>query len=113
MTKAEDCELLEVQLLTKTVMRHQATQETFDRLEDKIYRSVSTIKSLRGSEKYDLADLENYDFAENPNSCVFCSHRSLCRQLAAQDSTKAGTEPASTPGTKEERPYVAAHAQLF
>ena len=112
-TKAEDCELLEVQLLTKTVMRHRATQETFDRLEDRIYRSVSTMKSLRGSEKYDLADLENYDFAENPNSCVFCSHRSLCRELAAEDGRKTATEPAPTPARKEKRRHVASHAQLF
>ena len=112
-TKAEDCELLEVQLLTKTVMRHRATQETFDRLEDRIYRSVNTIKSLRGSEKYDLADLENYDFAENPNSCVFCSHRSLCRQLAAEEAKKTATEPALSPDRKEKRRHVATHAQLF
>lgn len=111
-TKAEDCELLEVQLLTKTVMRHRATQETFDRLEDRIYRSVSTIKSLRGSEKYDLADLENYDFAENPNSCVFCSHRLLCRQLAAEGATKTGVEPEAGRPRKEKR-HVASHAQLF
>ena len=112
-TKAEDCELLEIQLLTKTVMRHRATQETFDRLEDRIYRSVSTIKSLRGSEKYDLADLENYDFAENPNSCVFCSHRSLCRQLAAEEARKTATEPTPSPTSKEKRRHVASHAQLF
>ena len=112
-TKAEDCELLEVQLLTKTVMRHRATQETFDRLENRIYRSVNTIKSLRGSEKYDLADLENYDFAENPNSCVFCSHRSLCRQLVAEDTKKTATASASGPGMKEDRAYVASHSELF
>jgi hypothetical protein len=111
-TKAEYCELLEVQLLTKAVMRHQATQETFDRLEDRIYRSVNTMKSLRGSEKYDLTELENYDFAQNPNSCGFCSHRSLCRQLAA-DEAKPTTEPAPGPGKKEKRRHVTSHAQLF
>lgn len=112
-TKAEDCELLEVQLLTKTVMRHRATQDTFDRLENRIYRSVNTIKSLRGSEKYDLADLENYDFAENPNSCVFCSHRTLCMRLAGEDGGETATEPATGPAMKEERLYVTSHVELL
>jgi hypothetical protein len=113
-TKPQDCELLEVQLLTKTVMRHRATQETFDRLEDRIYRSVSSMKLLRSSEKFDLADLENYDFAENPNSCVLCSHRSLCRELASGGAGKNATVSGGSRGRKkEDRHHVASHAELF
>jgi hypothetical protein len=110
----EECELVEVQLLTQDVVRHRATQEIFDRLENRIYRSVNMIQSLRLGRKYDLADLEDYDFAGNPNSCSYCPQGELCRTLAANNGSampQAETEAARS--AKKDRNHVEAHPQLF
>jgi hypothetical protein len=84
----EDCELIEMQLLTQDVVRQRATQAIFDRLENRIYRSVNMMQSLQLGRNYDLADLDDYDFAENPNSCSYCPQGELCRRLAASNGLK-------------------------
>jgi hypothetical protein len=112
--RPEDCELVEVQLLTQDVVRHRATQEIFDRLENRIYRSVDLIQSLRLGRKYDLADVDDYDFAGNPNSCGYCPQGELCRKLAANNALETvRTEPAQTRSTKKDRNHVEASPQLF
>ena len=112
--RPEDCELTEVQLLTQDVVRHRATAETFDRLENRIYRSVNMIQSTRLGRKYDLADLDDYDFAGNPNSCSYCPQGDLCRALAANNGTgMPGVEAQTTRSTKKDRNRVEACPQLF
>jgi hypothetical protein len=113
-TRAEDCELLEVQLLSSTVLRHRADQGTFDRLEDRIYRSVNSLQAMGVSDGYNLADLSRYDFASNPNSCAFCSMRSLCQQLADQRSPELVVGSSSRPHRhNKERVNEQACLQLF
>lgn len=110
----EDCELVEVQLLTQNVVRHRATQEVFDRLENRIYRSVNMVQSLRLARKYDLADLEDYDFAGNPNSCSYCPQGELCRTLAANNGSGMPPAEAKTArSAQKDRNHVQAHPQLF
>lgn len=113
--RAEDCELVEVQLLTEDVIRHRASEDVFDRLENRIYRSVNIIQSLRLGRKYELADIEDYDFAQNPNSCVFCPQRRLCQQLAAGGGAeRTGFEAAKGRSQrKEKESHAAACGQLF
>ena len=48
---ASDCELVEVQLLSNAVIRHRTDEKTFDRIENRIYRSVDAIQSLRQGAK--------------------------------------------------------------
>jgi hypothetical protein len=109
--RAEDCELLEVQLLKKTVLRHRVDQDTFDRLEDRIYRSVDRMIALTGGERFSIANLERFDFAANANSCVFCNMRSLCRNLAANAPLMPATTPAGN--TRRKKAHELTHPQLF
>lgn len=110
----EECELVEVQLLAQDVVRHRSTQEIFDCLENRIYRSVNMIQSLQLGRKYDLADLDDYDFAANPNTCSYCPQGELCRQLAAADGFAVPrTEPEKTRRAKRDRNHVDACPQLF
>jgi len=81
-SEPEDCELVEVQLLTNDVIRHRVDAAMFDRIENRIYRSVDTIQSLRLGRKLAISDIEDYEFAGNPNSCLFCSMSELCQSLA-------------------------------
>lgn len=113
-TRAEDCELLEVQLLSKTVMRHRADSAVFDRLEDRIYRSLNAMQAMGIGDKYDLANIERYDFAANPNSCAYCPVRTLCQQLAAEGFTAPDAREATRiiRSTKEQ-PNGRTCAQLF
>lgn len=112
--RPEDCELVEVQLLTQDVVRHRATREIFDRLENRIYRSATMIQSLRLGRKYDLADLDDYDFAGNPNSCSYCPQGELCRTLAANHGTGVPEAAAQTSGSaKKDRNHGEACPQLF
>lgn len=109
-SRAEDCELLEVQLLSKTVLRHRADQATFDRLENRIYRSVDGMRAMGLGEKYDFANLANYDFAENPNNCPLCPVRSLCQMVAAGSLDQL---TAQCSGHRRKRENESAHPQLF
>lgn len=108
---AEDCELLEVQLLSKTVLRHRCTQDTFDRLEDRIYRSVNRIKALYAEDAFDVSLLDRFDFAANPNSCAFCSMRPLCQKLAAETDGEVIAAPRQGSGRKKGHAHT--HRQLF
>jgi hypothetical protein len=114
-TRAEDCELLEVQLLSKTVLRHRADQVVFDHLEDRIYRSLNSMQALGIGGKYDLANIGRYDFATNPNTCAYCPLRTLCQELAAQSAIEP--EPAGATGiitwSTKEQPNGWTCAQLF
>ncbi len=113
MSQPEDCELLEVQLLTKTVLRHRADQETFDLLEDRIYRSVNGMKALGIGEKYDLTNIDRFDFAANPNSCAFCSMQPICRKLLIERGLADNTETQDLSPSRKERAHGYAQLQLF
>lgn len=112
--RPEDCELIEVQLLSQDVIRHRATQEIFDRLENRIYRSVNMIQSVRLGRSYNLADLDDYDFAENPNSCSYCPQGALCRRLADSNGLEMQRVEAEKPQrAKKDQSHVDAYPQLF
>ncbi|MBI3464769.1 MAG: PD-(D/E)XK nuclease family protein [Planctomycetes bacterium] len=110
--RAEDCELLEVQLLRNTILSHRVDQATFDRLEDRIYRSLDRMLGLAASDGFDLANIDRFDFAANPNSCVFCSMRPLCQQLAAQGGQVSQPAPEMT-RARRKKAHACPHPQLF
>lgn len=112
--RAEDCELLEVQLLSKTILRHRADQATFDRLEDRIYGSLAKMQALGIGDEFNVENLDRFDFAPNPGSCVFCPMRSLCQKLTVEKpmETPAAAAPRSRRKTKERR-NAPACPQLF
>ncbi len=77
-SRPEEVELLEVQLLKNRVILHPCTQELFDELEDRIYRSIQDMQALCGDHKFGSQEIADFGYARNPNSCAYCSFRSLC-----------------------------------
>ena len=110
--RPEDCELLEVQLLRKTVLRHRSDQATFDRLEDRIYRGLDQMLSLTQGEKFTLPMTDRFDFAMNPNSCGFCSMKPLCQSLARPSAVLHEIAPAGS-RVKRTKAYEQVQSQLF
>ena len=110
---AEDCELVEVQLLKDEVIRHRSSSETFDRIENRIYRSVNKISALRQGRKYDVPDIEEYDFAQNPNSCSYCSLRALCQELAGQQRAGCLNEGPTRRRSAKESKHAKTCFELF
>jgi CRISPR/Cas system-associated exonuclease Cas4 (RecB family) len=76
----ENIELWEVNLGLPTVQKYLINQESFDELEDFMYRSTERLRLLCGDGSYRAADLENYEYTENPNSCRFCPYQKICRE---------------------------------
>jgi hypothetical protein len=81
-----DVDLFEVQLLTPAVVRHRCDADAIVELEDRIYRDLEEIRSLCGSGRYVDLDVEDFDFARNPNSCGPCPFRRLCVNAVAGPS---------------------------
>lgn len=78
--RADDIELVEVQLGTAELIRHRCDQSTFDDLEDRIFRSVDEMRALCGEGKYDELDINDFGYARNPNNCAYCPFRDICTE---------------------------------
>lgn len=111
----EACELVEVQLLTNDIRRHQFGPDTFDRIENRIYRSVDAIQSLRLGRKYAIGDIEEFAFAHNPNNCALCSQQALCKQIVEQqkDSGFGVATDKTQKRRRKERTHEQTQPQLF
>jgi hypothetical protein len=81
-----------VQLLTPEVVPHRCTAALLDELEDRVFRSLTEIRALCGEGRFEDCDLDDFAFAGNPNSCRFCTFRSLCLDRPAE--TESAEEPA-------------------
>jgi hypothetical protein len=77
-SRPEEVELIEVQLLGNSMVRHGLSDEAFDELEDKIYRSVHEMIALTERKDYAEQDLADFGYAQSQNSCTFCSFRKPC-----------------------------------
>ncbi len=100
----ENIELWEVNLGLPAAHQYRIDQAAFDELEDFMYRSTENLRTLCGDGAYRAADLENYEYTENPNSCRFCSYQNVCREpepwiVIASTSTKSKTRPATNSDT--------------
>ncbi|ODS34258.1 MAG: PD-(D/E)XK nuclease superfamily protein [Candidatus Scalindua rubra] len=80
--KPEDIELYEVQLLNSDVICHDCSSTVFEELEDFMFQSIQEIRSLCGDHKYANQNIEDYEFARSPNSCLYCSFQKLCKELS-------------------------------
>lgn len=88
---AEDIELYEVNLLKNHVQRHAMSTERLDEALDFTYRSAVELEALVGDETQHTLDLNDFDVAEQPMTCLHCSFRPLCSaQLEAAGHAKDG-----------------------
>lgn len=81
--KAEDVELMEVQLLNRTVRRHHATGADVIALEEEVAESAYAMRRLVNGRKAQLIDVEELEGAYGPEACARCQYRKLCWQEAA------------------------------
>ncbi len=86
--KLEDIELYEVQLLEGKVIKHSCNSESLKDLEDFMFQSIHEIRSLCGEHRYQEQNLEDYEFAKSPNTCLFCSFQRLCKEAERWKSTQ-------------------------
>jgi hypothetical protein len=86
--KPEDVELYEVQLLEGNVIEHGCNSGILVKLHDLMFQSIYEIRSLCGDHKYQDQNLEDYEFAKSPNTCLYCSFQRLCREVEQWKSTQ-------------------------
>lgn len=73
------------------VSPHTLTETT-----DFIYESVESIQAVVQGRKYDQLDIEDFEYAQNPNTCAICNWRLLCAELSddsASGKPVSGHEP--------------------
>lgn len=78
--RMDEVQLLEVQLLTPALVRHQVDEEVAVAIENRIYRSLSEIRALCGDSGYADLDVSDFALAKNPNSCAFCPFKGPCQE---------------------------------
>jgi hypothetical protein len=76
--RIEDVQLLEVQLLTPAVVRHQFDDALAVELENRIFRSLDEIRALCGDGEYEAQDVTDFALARNANSCAYCPFQRPC-----------------------------------
>ncbi|MCW5318867.1 hypothetical protein GTQ43_36035 [Nostoc sp. KVJ3] len=80
--KAEDLLLVEANLLQGKFVKYTVSAENLLQIEDFIYRSLLDIQFLTGERKYNLDDLEDYEYANSPMSCEYCKFERMCVRFA-------------------------------
>ena len=78
----EDVLLVEANLLLNKFNRRFLKKSQELEIEDFLYRSISDIEAVTGDRKYNIDDLEDYDYANSPLSCKYCKFEQLCRSVA-------------------------------
>ena len=78
-----EVELMEVQLLSRTVRRHRATELDVAALEEEIADSAYAMRRLVNGRKAPLIDVNELEGAYGPEACGRCQYRKLCWQEAA------------------------------
>jgi hypothetical protein len=89
----EDIELYEVNLLQGYVRRHPADAERLLHVEDFIYASSMEMRDLIGGLKYSELDPGEFDVANVPTTCAYCSFQPLCKLWLAREGRSMGYRP--------------------
>lgn len=79
--RAEDIEILEVNLLTGAIRRHRVTQERVEEAEDFVLQSMTNISALTGDHRYESQRPEDYEVAHSPMTCEYCPFQRLCVEV--------------------------------
>jgi CRISPR/Cas system-associated exonuclease Cas4 (RecB family) len=85
--KSEELEICEANLMKNEIRRHHITEQDLLEIEDFIFLSISEIKALTQGEGFSEQHLEDYEFANNPNTCQYCSFRQLCLEVVSEDAS--------------------------
>ena len=80
--KLQDLLLIEANLLQNKFIKHAINISQELEIEDFLYRSISEIQAVTSDHKYNLDNLEDYEYANSPLSCEYCNFEQLCRSIA-------------------------------
>jgi len=80
----EGLEIYEANLMKNEIQRHHVTEQDLLEIEDFIFLSISEIKALTRGEGFSEQHLEDYEFANNSNTCQNCSFRKLCLEVVSE-----------------------------
>jgi hypothetical protein len=75
---ATDIHLYEANLLKNEIRAHSASAERLEEAEDFIYRGVLGFKALLGNGTVSESDLEEFEVANKPTTCMYCNFGPLC-----------------------------------
>ena len=82
-----EIEIYEANVMRNEIRRHHATEEDLLEIEDFIFSSICEIRSLIQGGKFADQNPEDYELANNPNTCQYCSFRSLCLEVLSEDAS--------------------------
>ncbi|GAB1545303.1 hypothetical protein NUACC21_79790 [Scytonema sp. NUACC21] len=81
--KVGDLFLVEANLLQGKLVKHFVRGENLLQIEDLIYRSLLDIRALTGDHKYNLDNLDDYEYANSPMSCEYCKFEKMCVRFSS------------------------------
>jgi hypothetical protein len=85
--RLEELEICEANLMKNEIQKHHVTEKDLLQIEDFIFLSISEIKALTRGEGFLEQHLEDYEFANNPNTCQCCSFRKICLEVISEDAS--------------------------
>jgi hypothetical protein len=80
----DSVELYEVNLFTNRIRQHSVTAERLDEAEDFVYRSLVEMDALVGGRTYEDLDLNEFEVADKPTTCQYCTVAPLCVRLLSE-----------------------------
>ncbi|MEH2025200.1 PD-(D/E)XK nuclease family protein [Nostoc sp.] len=79
----EDLLLVEANIFQGKLTKHYVNEDSINTIDNFIYQSISQIKALSGDSKYNLDNLEDYDYANSHLSCEYCNFQQMCVRLTS------------------------------
>jgi len=83
------------------VSSHALTETT-----DFIYESVESIQAVVQGRKYDQLDIDDFEYAQNPNTCAICNWRLLCAELSNDPASGKPVSDHEPEAAQLELPFV-------
>jgi hypothetical protein len=85
--RLEELEIYEANVMKDEVRRHHVTERDLLETEDFIFSSIFRIRSLIQGGKFSDQHPEDYELANSPNTCQYCSFRKLCLEVLSEDAS--------------------------
>jgi len=76
--KAGEITVLEARLLEGAIREHVITRDKLNEAEDYLYQGILEIEAVTDGKSYQEQDVEDYELARSPNTCLYCNFRRLC-----------------------------------
>lgn len=85
--RLENLEIYEANVMKDEIRIHHITEQDLLKTEDFIFSSVYEIRSLTQGGKFPDQHIEDYELANSPKTCQYCSFRKLCLEVLNEDAS--------------------------